>query len=339
MKFFKEYRSTLIRRTPGIRRNLLIVALESYPSGLFKTSIGITLLGAPFLLNYFSEMGVTSLVVRILLNGLSVVLFPALLLLIYSLIRAPKMRRQIEEEELRELGLGAERQERLKLQKKDEEIEVGRLRDIVITESETRRVKDALEDARWNSLNERLRVQEHTRQVGIDLREQRDVARQDHDSIERLDVARKVKNVRDHEQRESGKREDAMKIERDEARTELAVTVIAAQQEKQEVDNERWNGLHERLRAQELKNESRDAAQQQRDDNLRLERKEDQLVSRLDESYRTLLDRYIRHAHADGWPLDVADGLAPIPGAWLEQQPEILNDPALLQSLASRNKR
>jgi hypothetical protein len=63
------------------------------------------------------------------------------------------------------------------------------------------------------------------------------------------------------------------------------------------------------------------------------------IEDRVRDQYNTLLTRYIRHAAEKGLKPDVADGLAPIPAAWLKAQPEIKRDPTLLASLQSLNDR
>lgn len=57
----------------------------------------------------------------------------------------------------------------------------------------------------------------------------------------------------------------------------------------------------------------------------------------LKDQYRTLFARYVRNSF--GKNQEVADGLAPIPEAWLKEQPEIRKNPALAQMLGPYNER
>jgi hypothetical protein len=632
MKFIQDYKTRFFERRAGKRNNLVIVALENFPGGLFRTAVGITLLGAPFMLNYFSEMGVEDLVVRILLNAIVVVIVPAFVLFCYTLLKSPRLRMRHERDA--QILIDDQRSQEVK-----EEREVERLRDVVVTDGIERRRKDAVEEKRWDSLNERLRVQEQTgienlerkaeldalaseERINVakrvkDIRDEAELARLDvasEDLIARLardrkedgrreardlmqddrqqaqdrkedrrdaralkeddrreardimqddrqqaqdlkDDARDARDLKEEDRREArdliqsdrqqaqdikddrrdarelvqddrqqaqdlkdglrdarelkeddrrdarelaeddrrdarelmeddrqnaqdikddkrdarelkeddrrdarelkeddrrdarelveddrqtaqdlkddkrdarelkeddrrdarelkeddrrdarelveddrqiaqdlkddrrdarelkeddrrdarelkqddrqtaqdlkddkrwdrlteglradkvnaGKRSDELKTERDFLRQELATNVLAAQQVKSDSDDGRWNELHDRLKIQEARLEARDRASRLSDDMQRLNRKEDRLADQLRDTYRTLLDRYIRQAAAKGWSEEVADGLSPIPESWLLLQPEIKKDPSLLDLLSTHNER
>ena len=409
MKFFQ--------RQPNQRHNLVLVALHHFPGNFFKTSVGITLLAAPFLLNYFSEMGVNSLPERVILNGLVIVIVPASLLFILTLFRSPQIRKRKEAEAESELQATTVGLRELKAREQKEENEIIRLQQVVTSDRNARRVKDEKEEERWDLLNERLRVQEETGQHNIDLKEEREVARQELASEERLLVAQQVKDIKDEGdvtrkglvsdgliaqgvkdrkeddrwdvlneklrvqdetgqqnkvdreiarqefasgdmlvqeikalkedkrwdqlnerlrvQQAAGKENDDLEEIREFARQRMATGALKAQQNKNDIEDERWNILHDRLRIQEEKGEERDRNQLQRDDELRQMRKDD----RLRDQYHTLLARYIRQAASKGLISEVADGLAPIPDAWLHEQPEIRKAPALMLALIPHNER
>jgi hypothetical protein len=211
------------------RNTLFFVALEHYPGALFKTSVGITLIGAPFLLNYFNELGVHSLVVRVMLNGLVVVLVPAFALFIYSLFKSPKVRRNAEADSQRHLDEIARDLLKLRAQESREAIEVARLQAAVVNERVERQRKNVEEQNRWRSLNERLLAQESSNRLDNDLREERDTARQDLDALERISVARQV--LGSHEEEEL-------------ARREVASVKLLASQAKDQIEDDRWERLN-----------------------------------------------------------------------------------------------
>jgi hypothetical protein len=227
MKFFQP--------KAGGRHNLVHVALHNFPGGLFKTSVGITLLAGPFVLNYLSEMGVDSLAERILLNGMIIVLVPATLLFVVTLFRSPNLRRRKEAETASELRTATDGLKAIQVKELKEEEEIIRLEQVVTSDRNARRVKDEKEEERWDLLNERLRMQEETGQHNIDLKEEREVARQELASEERLLVAQHVKDLKDKGEM---------------ARKELVSDGLIAQGVKDRKEDDRWNVLNEKLRAQ-----------------------------------------------------------------------------------------
>jgi len=185
---------------------------------------------------------------------------------------------------------------------------------------EARHMKDLKEDKRWDSLNERLRVQEVIGQQHIDEKEEREIARQESASTERISVAQEVKDRKD---------------EREIERKETASDELQARLNKDTRDENRWNALYERLRIQEERSEEREKRQILRDEEYIRIRYED----RLKEQYKTLFARFVRNSSGDILSHEVADGISPIPLAWLKSQPEIKKDPALEELLAPYNQR
>ncbi|MDP4200548.1 MAG: hypothetical protein Q8922_08005 [Bacteroidota bacterium] len=174
---------------------------------------------------------------------------------------------------------------------------------LALDDLKARDVKDRKEDERWELLNESLRLQKKT----VDLA-----------SEERLLVAKQVKDIKD---------------EGEVMRKGLVSDDLEARHIKEEKEEKRWNALYERLRIQDERNEEREQRQLRRDEEQTRIRHEEELKDK----YRTLFDRYLRNSSGDTLNRDVADGLAPIPDDWLNKQPEILKNPALLRLLDPYN--
>jgi hypothetical protein len=191
---------------------------------------------------------------------------------------------------------------------------------LVSDDLEARHVKDLKEDKRWALLNERLRLQEETGQQNIEKKEEREIARRELASEERLLIAQQVKEVKE---------------ESEVARQELASDELKERLIKEDRDEKRWSALHERLRIQEERGEEREKRQVLRDEEYVRMRYEDDLK----DQYKTLFARYVRNFQGNKLNQEVADGLAPIPEAWLREQPEILKNPALIGLLTPYNER
>jgi len=185
---------------------------------------------------------------------------------------------------------------------------------------EARHAKDLKEDRRWDSLNERLRVQEVIGQQNIDEKEGREIARQEIASEERISIAQEVRD---------------RKEEREMERKEIASDELQARLEKDAKDVNRWKDLNERLRLQEERSDEREKRQEQRDvEHIRMHHED-----WLKDQYRTLFARFIRNSAGNKENKEVADGLVTIPVSWLKEQPEILKNPILEQLLAPYNER
>ena len=176
---------------------------------------------------------------------------------------------------------------------------------LVSDDLEARHVKDLKEDKRWDLLNEQLRQQNETAELA---------------SEERLLVAKQVKDIKD---------------EGEVIRKGLVSDDLEARHIKENKDEIRWNALHERLRISEERSEERERRQVLRDEEYMRLRHEDELK----DQYRTLFSRYVRNSSGETLNREVADGLAPIPEAWLKEQPEIRKNPALMQLLEPYNER
>ena len=244
MKFFEDYKTRFLARRAGKRNNLVIVALENFPSVLFRTAVGITLLGAPFMLNYFSEMGVEDLYVRILLNALVVVIVPALVLFIYALLKSPFLRSKHERDAIL-------LQQDLRSQEDKDQREVERLRNIVMSDGIERQRKDAVEEKRWDSLNERLRIQEQTGLQNLERKAALDAIA----SAERINVAQRVKDIRD---------------EAELARLDVASTDLIERQARDRKEDGRRVARDlmqdDRQQAQDIKDDLREARDLKEDD-------------------------------------------------------------------------
>ena len=191
---------------------------------------------------------------------------------------------------------------------------------LVSDDLEARHVKDLKEDQRWESLNERLRVQEVIGQQNIDEIEGREIARQESASSERISIAQEVKDRKD---------------EREIERKEIASDELQARQDKDTKDELRWKALHERLSKEEERNEQREERQILRDKEYFRLRYEDGLK----DQYQTLFGRYIRNTPSQKSNQGVADGLEPIPDSWLKEQPEIIKNPILFDLFKQFNER
>ena len=259
-----------------------------------------------------------------------------------------------------------------------EEVEVAR-QELASDNSKAQKVKDLKEDERWDLLNERLRVSEETGQQSIDEKEEREIARQELASSERILAAQQVKDSKDErdvarkELASDNSKAQKVKDEKEDERWDLLTESLRLQNETVELaseerllvaqqvkdikdegevirkglvsddlearhirenkDEKRWNALHERLRIQEERSEEREKRQVLRDEEYMRLRHEDELK----DQYRTLFARYVRNSF--GKNQEVADGLAPIPEAWLKEQPEIRKNPALAQMLGPYNER
>jgi hypothetical protein len=253
MQFIQKYKTRYLASRIGKRNNLVVIALENFPGVLFRTAVGITLLGAPFMLNYFQELGVEDLVVRILLNAMVVVVVPALVLFVYTLLKSPWLRKRSEQAAAKKRQADDQQVTDMKSLEVKEAREVERLRDVVVTERKERRRKDVLEEKRWDELNERLRMQEQT---GIQ-NDERKVERDALDSAERLKVARLVKDIRDEEEiaRQDVKSGDMLarraKDLRESDRREAKDVLDNDRREAKDLkDDSRWDLLNEGLRAE-----------------------------------------------------------------------------------------
>jgi hypothetical protein len=176
---------------------------------------------------------------------------------------------------------------------------------LALDDLKARDVKNRKEDERWNLLNESLRLQKETVELA---------------SEERLIVAQQVKDIKE---------------EGEVMRKGLVSDDLEARHIKEDKEAKRWAALDERLRIQEEQSEERDKRQLLRDEEQVRLRQED-LVK---DKYKILFDRYVRNASETNAGHAVADGLAPIPKEWLQEQPEIRKNPALAQLLEPYNER
>ncbi len=349
---------------PGKRHNLFVIAYKNFPGSLFATIIGIALWGSPFLYGYFHENGATAFV-SVMQVAAVMTIIPLIMVYFVSLIRAGKIRRGIETDAELQLVTISDNLEALQALEIQEEEEVLRLGQVVEGEVKARKIKDEKEDERWDLLTESLRLQNET--VELASEERLLVAQQIKEIKDEGEVMRKGLASDDLEARhikdiKEDKRWDVLneslrlqnetveqaseeriivaqqvkdlKEEGEIMRKGLASDDLEARHIKETKDEKRWEALHERLRIQEERSEERDRQQLLRDKEYVRMRNEDEIK----DQYKVLFSRYIRNSqHAAS--REVADGLAPIPEAWLKIQPEILKNPTLMVSIQQYNER
>jgi hypothetical protein len=231
---------------------------------------------------------------------------------------------------------------------------------------EARHVKDLKEDKRWDSLNESLRLQKQTGELATEERlliaqQMKDV--KDEREVLRIGLALddlKAREVKDRKEDERWELlNESLRLQKETVESASEERILVAQQVKEtkeegEVmrkglvsddlearhikenkEEKRWAALDERLRIQEERSEEREKRELLRDKAQARMRQEDDLKDK----YRTLFARYIRNSSENKLNKDVADGLAPIPEAWLSIQPEIRKNPELALLLEPYNER
>ena len=81
---------------PEDHSSLYLLALKHFPKGLLVIAIGITFLSSPLVYNFFREIGIESLFLLIFLTAITVGITPILLLYGITLVRVPKIRRDMK---------------------------------------------------------------------------------------------------------------------------------------------------------------------------------------------------------------------------------------------------
>ncbi len=236
---------------------------------------------------------------------------------------------------------------------------------LVSDDLEARHVKDLKEDKRWDSLNESLRLQKETGAIASE--ERQFIAQQFKDVKDEREVLRiglalddlKAREVKDRKEDERWELlNESLRLQKETVESASEERILVAQQVKEtkeegevmrkglvsddlearhikeEKEEKRWAALDNRLRIQEERNEAREKQQLLRDEEQIRIRQEDEVKDK----YKTLFARYVRNSSGSKLEKDVADGLAPIPQAWLNEQPEIRRNPALAQLLDPYNK-
>lgn len=286
----------------GKRHSLFIVAYNHFPGGLFAAVVGIAFWGSPFLYNFFQKNGLDSLA-SLILTIVVIVGIPLLLVCLFMLFRAVKIRNKLEAEAKIESDIISNDLKDLLNKEREEKQEVIRLEQVILDDIEVQKAKEKKETERWDLLDEQLRLQN----VKVELA-----------SEERLFVAQQVKEIKD---------------EREVARQESVSDDLKARLAKEKSDEERWDALHERLRIQEERNDEQDRQQVLRDEESLRMRNEDALK----DQYKVLFARYLKNSPDEKLSHEVSDGLAPIPDAWLAEQPEIVKNPQLMELLKPLN--
>lgn len=286
----------------GKRHSLFVVAYNHFPGGLFAAVVGIAFWGSPFLYDFFLKNGADSLA-SLILTIVVIVGIPLLLVCLFMLFRSVKIRSKLEAEAQIQSDIITSDLKDLHDKQHEEKQEVIRLEQVVQSDIEAQKVKEKKEDERWDLLDEQLRLQNETVELA---------------SEERLLVAQQVKDIKD---------------EKEVARLELASDDLKARLAKEKSDEERWDALHERLRIQEERNDEQDRQQLLRDEEtVRLRNESD-----LKDQYKVLFARYLKNSADEKLSHEVSDGLAPIPDAWLAEQPEIAKNPELIELLKPLN--
>ena len=286
----------------GKRHSLFVVAYNHFPGGQYAAVVGIAFWGSPYLYNFLHKNGFDSLWSLILTIAV-IVCVPLLIVYLIMVLRAIKIRDKLETEVKTQSDIISSDLKDLREKQHEEKQEVIRLEQVVQSDIQAQKVKEKKEDERWDLLDEQLRLQNQTVELA---------------SEERLLVAQQVKDIKD---------------EKEVARQELASDDLKARLAKEKSDEERWDALHERLRIQEERNDEQDRQQVLRDEeSLRLRNEDD-----LKDQYKVLFARYLKNSPDEKLSHEVSDGLAPIPEAWLAEQPEIAKNPELMESLKPLN--
>src|SRR5437763_6437055 len=90
-------------QNPTKRQNVFKLAIKHFPSSLLATAIGVAFLTAPLFYKLFSDRGVDSVLLRIVLTAVVVGIIPVVFLYVVSLFRAPTIQTEIEASAEREL--------------------------------------------------------------------------------------------------------------------------------------------------------------------------------------------------------------------------------------------
>ena len=267
----------------GKRHSLFTIAFKFFPTAFLAKGIAVISTTFPFIFNFlFVHFGIQSVVVRGLITGSVIGLVPTVALYIITLTRAPRIRRreEVEAARLQRLALGDQEAQQAKEQK--EELEVVRLEKVATGNLNERRVKDKRDDARWEDLNERLRIQQAAGHQTSKLKEEREAARQQLASVDLK--AREVKDLKEDKrwdllnerlrlQEETGQKTSEQKTERDTVADDRSWAMQAktaygdakARLVKDMKETERWDSLNERLRIQEKTGLSAAAEKDERD--------------------------------------------------------------------------
>jgi hypothetical protein len=322
---------------PGKRENLFVIAYKFFPKNFLLKGIGLTFTTSLYIYNYLPEHGVTDVVSRIALTAGIIAVVPVVSLYLFTLARAPQIRKREEKEALHREHIAHGDLQALQVKEQSEADEVIRLEEVASGDRKARRVKDKQEDDRWELLNESLRLQNET--VELASEERLLVAQQIKEIKEKGEVLRKGLISDDREARHAKElKEDERWDQLQEGeimRKGLVSDDLEARHIKERREEKRWVALDERLRVQEQLNADRDTRQRTREEENINRRREDDARYK----YRILFERYIRNFLDTPLGKDVANGMAPIPEEWLLAQPELVKDPELLTMLRTHNER
>ncbi|MBS1903431.1 MAG: hypothetical protein JSS75_07000 [Bacteroidetes bacterium] len=152
----------------GKRHNLFVLAFKHFPEKFAIVTVSLSFLSAPLLYDRFVRDGIESVFERILLTGCVVVLFPLLALYLVMLARSARIRHRLERDEDIRMTSMSQEMDVLRAQEVKDEQEVLALEHRVQEGVTASDVKNKIEDMRWESLNERLGVQEQGEQLRTD---------------------------------------------------------------------------------------------------------------------------------------------------------------------------
>lgn len=348
------------------RESLFVIAFRFFPRSFLVKGIGLTFTTSIYIYNYLQTYGITSVPGRIVLTAAIIGVVPVVSLYLFTLARAPRIRRREESEALHRQHIAHGDLRALQDKELNDANEVVRLEAVASGDRTARRVKDKQEDERWELLNESLRLQNET--VELASEERLLVAKQIKEIKEEGDVIRKglvsddlearhAKELKENErwnlleeslrlQKETEGRASQERLivaqqvkeskeEGDIMRKGLVSDDLEARHVKEHRDEKRWAALDERLRVQEQLNAEREIRQRAREQEEITLRREDNARYK----YRILFERFIRNFSDSPLGKDVANGVAPIPDEWLLAQPELVKDPELLSMLRTHNER
>ncbi|HEY3874553.1 MAG TPA: hypothetical protein VGM92_03690 [Candidatus Kapabacteria bacterium] len=272
----------LLLLRPGERHSLFTIANKFFPTSFLLKAVGLSFTSFLFIYRYLVLQGVGTFLSRVLLTVAVVALAPALILYLFTLLRAPGLRRREEAESVlqQELALGNQKTEQAKQQK--EEREIVRLQEVATGDLKAKNVKDRQEDKRWELLNESLRLQNET--VELASEERLLVAQQVKEIKEEGEIilkglvsddleARHVKDLKEDKrwdvlneslrlQKETGELASEerllvaqqvreVKDQREVLRIGLALDDLKARDLKDRKEDDRWDVLNEKLRVQD----------------------------------------------------------------------------------------
>ncbi|MFI5200798.1 MAG: hypothetical protein ACHQNE_00240 [Candidatus Kapaibacterium sp.] len=210
---------------PGKRHSLFAITHKFFPTSFLVKAVGVSFTSFLFIYRYLVVQGIGTVVTRALLTAAVVAVSPTLILYLFTLARAPKIRKREEREAAHRQNVARGELKALQAKEHEEEQKIIRLEQVASGDKKERRVKDEKDDQRWDVLTESLRLQNQTVELA---------------SEERLLVAQQVKDIKE---------------EGEIIRKGLASDDLEARHIKDLKEDKRWDLLNESLRLQKQSGE------------------------------------------------------------------------------------